>query len=145
MIDLKLDAEGQLTDEGKEQVESMMANLAQKCLVALATLTAEDLRAYNKDGSETENVKKLKVLLEDIVVEEDIPVIFTSSILGELKLVNTLIGNIGHAFVNAQNIIALDAMGKKKETEVSAKDVREAYNKVVAKRVDEATKETETK
>ena len=140
MIDLKLNAEGQLTEEGKEQVQIMMSELAQKCLVAISTLTAEDLRGYN-NGVETDNVKKVKTLLEDIVVEEDIPVILTSSLSGELKLVGSLIDSIGHAFVNAQNVIALDAMGKKKETEVSTKDVRDAYNKVVAKRVDEATQE----
>lgn len=141
MIDLKLNNEGQLTEEGREQVQVMMSELAQKCLVALSTLTAEDLRTYNQDGTETENVRKVKTLLEDIVVEADIPVILTSSLSGELKLVSTLLQNVGHAFVNAQNVIALDAMGKKKETEVSSKDVREAYNKVVAKRVVEDTKE----
>ena len=141
MIDLKLNAEGSLTEEGNEEVEIMLSELAQKILVALATLTAEDLRTYNKDGSETDNVKKLKVLLEDIVVEADIPVIFTSNIPAEMKLVNTLVANIGYAFSNAQNVIALDAMGKTKVTKVSVKDVREAYDKIVAKRVVEATEE----
>ena len=80
-------------------------------------------------------------MLEDIVVEADIPVILTSSIASELKLVTSLLNNISHAFVNAQTLIALEAMGKTKETEVSVKDVREAYNKIVAKNVANAVKE----
>jgi hypothetical protein len=141
MIDLKLNEEGQLTDEAKERVQLMMSELAQKCLVAISTITAEDLHTYNNGGAETDNVRKVKTLLEDIVVEADVPVIFMSSLAGELKLVATLVQSIEHAFVNAQNIVALDAMGKTKETEVSTKDVRDAYNKVVSKRVQDAVRE----
>lgn len=141
MIELKLNSEGMLTDEGKEEMQIVMSELAQKCLVVLASLTAEDLRAYSNGGVETENVRNIKTLLEDVVVESDIPVILSSNVGSELKLMNTLIANIGNAFVNAQTLIALDAMGKNKETEVSVKDVREAYNKIVAKKVTEAVAE----
>ncbi len=138
MIDLKLDAGGLLTEEGKAELQIVMSELAQKCLVVLATLTAEDLRTYSKDGSETDNVKNVKTLLEEVVVESDIPVILSSNIGAELKLMNTIIANIGNAFINAQTMIALDALGKNKETEVSVKDVREAYNKIVAKKAEVA-------
>jgi hypothetical protein len=141
MIELKLNSDGMLTDEGKEELQVVMSELAQKCLVVLASLTAEDLRAYSNGGVETENVRNIKTLLEDVVVESDIPVILSSNVGSELKLVNTLISSIGNAFVNAQTMIALDAMGKSKETEVSVKDVREAYNKIVAKKVEEAVAE----
>lgn len=136
MIDLKLDVEGQLTEEGKAELQVVMSELAQKCLVVLATLTAEDLRTYSATGSETENVKNVKTLLEEVIVESDIPVILSSNIGAELKLMNTIIANIGNAFVNAQTIIALDAMGKNKETEVSVQDVRKAYEKIVAKKAE---------
>ena len=141
MIDLKLNAEGMLTNEGKEELQVVMSELAQKCLVVLATLTAEDLRAYSNGGVETDNVRNIKTLLEDVVLESDIPVILASNVGAEMKLVNTLLANIGNAFINAQTMIALDAMGKKKETEVSVKDVREAYNKIVAKNAAEAVAE----
>jgi hypothetical protein len=141
MIDLKLNTEGMLTEEAKAELQVAMSELAHKCLVALTTLTPEDLRVYSNNAIETDNVKNVKNLLEEIVVESDIPVILTSNIGAELKLINALLGNIGHAFVNAQTMIALDAMGKKKETEVSVKDVREAYNKIVAKNVAEAVAE----
>lgn len=141
MIELKLNSDGMLTDEGKEELQVVMSELAQKCLVVLASLTAEDLRAYSNGGLETDNVRNIKTLLEDVVVESDIPVILSSNVGSELKLVNTLIGSIGNAFVNAQTMIALDAMGKTKETEVSVKDVREAYNRIVAKKVAEAVTE----
>lgn len=141
MIELKLNSEGMLTDEGKEEMQIVMSELAQKCLVVLASLTAEDLRAYSNGGVETDNVKSIKTLLEEVVVESDIPVILSSNVGSELKLMTTLIANIGNAFVNAQTLIALDAMGKTKETEVSVKDVREAYNKIVAKKDTEAVVE----
>ncbi len=141
MIELKLTSEGQLTEEGKAELQVVMSELAHKCLVALTTLTPEDLREYSNGAVETDNVKKVKTLLEEIVVESDIPVILAGNISGELKLVNTLLGNIQHAFINAQTMIALDAMGKTKETEVSVKDVRETYNKIVAKKVTEAVAE----
>lgn len=141
MIDLKLNAEGLLTEEGRDELQVVMSELAQKCLVVLASLTAEDLRTYLKDGSETDNVRNVKAVLEDVIVESDIPVIIASSMEGEFKLVNNLIKNMGYAFINAQTMIALDAMGKTKETEVSVKDVRDAYNKIVAKKAEEAVAE----
>lgn len=141
MIDLKLNSEGLLTEEGQAELRVVMSELAQKCLVVMATLTAEDLRTYSTDGSETDNVKRVKTLLEDLVVESDIPVILAGSIPGEIKLVQTLFNNIGNAFINAQSIIALNAMGKTKETEVSVKDVRQAYDAIIAKRVQEAVAE----
>lgn len=134
MIELKLNPDGTLTEQGRDELQVVMSELAQKCLVVLATLKAEDLRTYLKDGSETANVQSVKSLLEEVVVESDIPVVLASSMEGEFKLVNTIISNIGNAFINAQTIIALDAMGKTKETEVSVKDVREAYDKIVAKK-----------
>lgn len=138
MMEIDINADGALTEKGQEQVRDMMSDVAQKVLIALTTLKAEDFKAFTYRSEETENVKKVQQLLEDVLVEADIPAILAQSLPDNFKLVHTLVMNIGNAFANAQNVIALDAMGKKKEVEVSTKDVRDAYNKVVAKRVQEA-------